>query len=145
MSTRTLTGACLCGKITYAIDLPATDPNPKVILCHCTTCKRYTGGGFSTNIVIPKPALRWTSTPPKVYLDPSTDSGNLLRRELCGECGCHLTSPPSTEVTAVKWGTLDEESRAQCQEFGGEIYCKRKDQWVGEIGREGALRVEGMM
>jgi hypothetical protein len=31
MATKTLTGACLCGKITYAIDLPATEPNPKVL------------------------------------------------------------------------------------------------------------------
>lgn len=30
MSTKTLNGSCLCGKITYEIDLPASEPNPKV-------------------------------------------------------------------------------------------------------------------
>ncbi|KAL2859529.1 Mss4-like protein [Aspergillus pseudodeflectus] len=144
MATKTLTGACLCGKITYAIDLPATEPNPKVVLCHCTSCKRYSGGGFSTNIMIPRESFRYTSGTPKVFLDPSTDSGNLLPREICGDCGCHFTSAmPDWPVVALKWGTLDEEHRAGT-ELLGEIYCKRKDAWLESLGRGDFLRAEGM-
>ncbi|KAL2823828.1 Mss4-like protein [Aspergillus cavernicola] len=149
MATKTLTGACLCGKITYAIDLPATEPTPKIILCHCTSCKRYTGGGFSTNIMIPKSSLRYTSaTSPKVFLDSATDSGYLLPREICGDCGCHFTSAPEGPNTALKWGTLDEEFRVGAEVLG-EIYCKRRDGWVDGIGKEGGgngqFRLEGGM
>ncbi|KAL4912859.1 Mss4-like protein [Aspergillus aurantiobrunneus] len=148
MSTRTLTGACLCGKITYAIDLPASEPNPKIAICHCTTCKRYTGSGFSANIMVPISSLRYTSaTKPAVFMDTSTDSGKPLPREICAACGCHFTSTPdggNAGVTALKWGTLDDECRAECQELAGEIYCKRRDEWVGELQREGLFRAEGM-
>lgn len=30
MASKSLTGACLCGKITYRVDLPADAPSPKV-------------------------------------------------------------------------------------------------------------------
>ncbi|KAL2867639.1 GFA family protein [Aspergillus lucknowensis] len=143
MATKTLTGACLCGKITYALDLPASEPNPKLVLCHCTSCKRYTGSGFSTNIMIPKSALRWTSGTPKVFLDSSADSGNALPREICGDCGSHFTSGPSGSPTiALKWGTLDDEYR-QGAELWGEIYCKRKDAWLESVGK-GEVRMAGM-
>ncbi|KAL4885724.1 Mss4-like protein [Aspergillus karnatakaensis] len=138
MSTKTLTGACLCGQITVAIDLPASEPNPKIILCHCTSCKKYTGSGFSANIMVPKSAIRWTGTPPKIFTDNSTDSGNALPREICGECGTHFTSGVVGEsVTAFKWGTLDQGSRDACGELGGEIYVKRRDGWVKDAGRGG--------
>ncbi|KAL4864424.1 hypothetical protein BDV12DRAFT_201117 [Aspergillus spectabilis] len=138
MTTKPLTGGCLCGQITYAIDLPASEPNPKIILCHCTSCKRYTGSGFSANIMVAKSAIRWTSGSPKVFIDQSTDSGKPLPREICGECGSHFTSGVvGEETTALKWGTLDGESRERCSELGGEIYVKRKDGWVAPAGRGG--------
>ncbi|KAI9367303.1 Mss4-like protein [Aspergillus egyptiacus] len=144
MATKTLTGACLCGKITYAVDLPATEPTPKIVLCHCTSCKRYTGGAFSTNVMIPKSALRYTSGTPKVFMDPTPDSGNTLPREICGDCGCHFTSGVTdSPVTALKWGTLDDEFR-QGSEFLGEIYTKRRDGWLEKLGNGELWKEEGM-
>ncbi|KAL4946557.1 hypothetical protein BDV06DRAFT_182400, partial [Aspergillus oleicola] len=37
MATKTLNGSCLCGKVTYALDLPASEPNPKVLPPHLPT------------------------------------------------------------------------------------------------------------
>ncbi|KAL4804716.1 Mss4-like protein [Aspergillus unguis] len=148
MASNTLNGACLCGTITYKIDIPASEPTPKIAICHCTSCKKYTGGPFSTNLIIPQSWITYTSGKPKVMSDKSTDSGNPLPREFCGDCGCHFTSSPDAAPwTALKWGTLDEESRKKTSELGGEIYCKRKDGWVDELagGVKGGFREEAGM
>ncbi|KKK25241.1 hypothetical protein ARAM_003180 [Aspergillus rambellii] len=144
MAQKTLTGACLCGKITYTIDLPATELNPKVIICHCTSCKRYTGSGFSTNIIVPKSSLRYTSGIPKVFLDPTPDRGGECPRHFCGDCGSHFTSSPqdTPEMYAVKSGTLDEEHRKACGELALEIYCKRRDIWVDSMADEQVRRLQ---
>ncbi|KAL4924854.1 GFA family protein [Aspergillus undulatus] len=146
MATKTLTGACLCGKITYAIDLPSSEPNPKVTVCHCISCKRYTGSAFSTNIMVPVSALKYTSsTQPTVFMDNSADSGKPLPRAICANCATHFTSTPGDGTyTFLKWGTLDDEGRQACSEVGGEIYCKRRDDWVVKLGNEVWSRAEGM-
>ncbi|PKY01149.1 hypothetical protein P168DRAFT_59343 [Aspergillus campestris IBT 28561] len=143
MAQRTLTGRCLCEKVTYQVDLPATEPEPKVILCHCTSCKRYTGSSFSSNLVLPQPSMTYTQGAPKIHLCPS-DRELPVRREFCGDCGTPLTSQPgdNQSIIIVKWGTLDDEHREWCGTLGAEIYCKRRDEWVGEIGS--VRGVEGM-
>ncbi|BDD59990.1 hypothetical protein MPDQ_002274 [Monascus purpureus] len=144
MSQKSYTGSCLCGDIKYRIDLPSAEP-PKVFLCHCTTCKRYTSSGFSANIIIPKPNCHYTKGSPKVYLGEN-DTGGIVRREFCGNCGASLLSKPSDDrgVIFVKSGTLDGEFREECRELGGEIYYHRKDGWVDGMKEEGVLRINGM-
>ncbi|KAL5355521.1 Mss4-like protein [Aspergillus floccosus] len=136
MADQTLTGACLCRNITYRIDLPASEPTPKVILCHCTSCKRYTGSGFSANIAVPVSALTYTTGTPKVYLDAS-DRGPQVRREFCGDCGAPLSSQMGDvpHIIIMKSGTLDDEHRASC-ELGMEIFCSSKDAWVDGMKEE---------
>ncbi|OJJ54587.1 hypothetical protein ASPSYDRAFT_93505 [Aspergillus sydowii CBS 593.65] len=149
MSTKTLNGSCLCGKITYEIDLPASEPNPKIAVCHCISCKKYTGSAFSSNLMLTPSMIRYTSsTKPSIFTDKSADSGKPLARALCSECGSHFTSSPEDAPwTALKWGTLDDAARAQCAELGGEIYCKRRDGWVDSLAgdREGLFKAEAMM
>jgi hypothetical protein len=82
-------------------------------------------------------------------MDLSTDSGNPLPRTFCGDCGCHFTSSPTgADWAALKWGTLDEESRKNCGELGGEIYCKRRDSWLENLAEgkgEGVFKKEAGM
>ena len=45
-----ITGACHCGKITYEAEIdPAT-----VSACHCTDCKRVSGGAFGVFLHVPR-------------------------------------------------------------------------------------------
>ncbi|KAL4894900.1 Mss4-like protein [Aspergillus ambiguus] len=143
MGDQTLSGACLCRNIAYSIDLPASEPTPKVVLCHCTSCKRYTGSGFSSNIIVPFSALKYTAGTPKLYFDPS-DRGPKVRREFCGDCGTPLSSQPADtpHIIIMKSGTLDDEHREKCGKLGMEIFCGRKDRWVDEIQEESVQRLE---
>ncbi|KAF7630681.1 hypothetical protein AFLA_011302 [Aspergillus flavus NRRL3357] len=139
MASKSLTGACLCGKITYRVDLPADAPSPKlfitkVALCHCEDCKRNTGAPFSSNLIVPKPALTYTAGTPKIYAHPSGSLGNELQRHFCGDCGSPLNTQPGGRGTVtVKTGTLDAESRGDLG-LALEIFCKRREQWVDQIG-----------
>ncbi|RAH63265.1 DUF636 domain protein [Aspergillus piperis CBS 112811] len=146
MAQNNLTGACLCRNITYRITLPDPETYPKLIICHCTHCKRYTGSSFSANIIIPQASFEYTKGTPKLYTD-SSKRGVQVLREFCPDCGTPFTSRSSDdeEVVAVKSGTLDEEYRVKCSELEMEIYYHRKDGWVDGLGGEEVKRVDGSM
>ncbi|RAK76896.1 GFA family protein [Aspergillus fijiensis CBS 313.89] len=135
-TTTPLTGGCLCQKITYRVDLPPTEPAPKIILCHCTSCKRYTGSAFSSNLIVPAAALVFTTDTPKLYLGHS-DRGPPVRRQFCADCGTPFTSQPgdNDEIIILKTGTLDEASRVRCGEVGLAIWGRSKEAWLDQIGR----------
>ncbi|KAJ6186254.1 hypothetical protein N7519_007555 [Penicillium mononematosum] len=143
MAPNCLTGACLCKNIVYRIMLP-TESFPKVIICHCTNCKRYTGSSFSANIIVPKSSLEYTKGTPKMYLDHG-DRGGQVMREFCPDCGTPFTSSSDDQEVAVKSGTLDEGHRLNCAELAAEIYYHRKDKWVDDMGNEDVRRINGSM
>ncbi|CAI7677768.1 unnamed protein product [Penicillium pancosmium] len=146
MPQNCLTGACLCRSIAYNIVLPTSDSFPKVIICHCTNCKRYTGSSFSSNIIVPQSSLKYIKGSPKLYSDHSNKGGQVLR-EFCPDCGTPFTSRSNDdkEFIAVKSGTLDEEHRLNCAKLATEIYYHRKDIWVDEMGNEDVQRINGSM
>ena len=45
MASKTLTGSCLCGGVTYT----ATGEVTRVYHCHCSRCRKATGTGHATN------------------------------------------------------------------------------------------------
>ncbi|KAB8067123.1 Mss4-like protein [Aspergillus leporis] len=162
MTDKTFRGSCSCQKISYQVDLPTgapapkapvliSSPNPpqqrgtpeiesklvdlsmKIAVCHCNNCKRTTGSAFSSNFIVPKSTFTYTAGTPKVYRD-SGDTGTEIQMHFCGDCGTTVTSQtPGKENVVIKAGTLDEESRRHL-DLGVEIYGKRKDQWVRQLG-----------
>ncbi|KAJ5953513.1 hypothetical protein N7454_000409 [Penicillium verhagenii] len=146
MAQTYLTGACLCKNIVYRVVLPAPESYPDLIICHCTNCKRYTGAGFSTNIIVPSSDFQYTKGSPKLYLD-NDNKGGKVRREFCPDCGTPFTSQSENDMRAiaVKSGTLDEQHRIKCTKLAAEIYHHRKDGWVANIGTKDVRRIDGSM
>ncbi|KAJ5726311.1 uncharacterized protein N7483_007668 [Penicillium malachiteum] len=141
-----LSGACLCKNITYRVVLHTPESYPDLIICHCTNCKRYTGAGFSTNIIVPSSDFQYTKGLPKLYLDIGNKEGQVLR-EFCPDCGTPFTSQSKSDMqmVAVKSGTLDDEHRIKCTKLAAEIYHHRKDGWVTSIGTEDVQKINGSM
>ncbi|KAL1961565.1 hypothetical protein VTN77DRAFT_1602 [Rasamsonia byssochlamydoides] len=134
--SQSYSGGCLCGKIKYRIDLPADAPDPKILVCHCISCKAYTGSAFSTNITVPEAHLKFTTGEPELFLDPSSDCGMPVRRQFCRDCGSPLTSKTTggpADMIVMKWGTLDNTARRKLQDLSMEIYCRRKDRWLEQL------------
>ena len=88
MSSKTLRGSCLCGKVTYKVDLP--DP-PDVNFCYCSHCRKSSASLFDAYVIIPKTAM--TIEKGQELLTTHSikgDSGDPVKRIFCKECGTRL-------------------------------------------------------
>jgi hypothetical protein len=101
-----LTGGCLCGAIRYTVAAPITE----LRVCHCRDCQKSTGTGGSVNAMLKSADFRITQGTPKRYT-MTADSGRVLHRFFCGECGTTLLSRRelTPENTSLRIGTLDAE------------------------------------
>lgn len=64
------------------------------LTCHCTSCKRRSGGVASYAFVVPKQHAQFTPAfdgnqagVHKVFEDRDTGSGKPMQRTMCAECG----------------------------------------------------------
>ena len=103
MSGHTHTGQCLCGAVSYKI---STDP-VMVGHCCCKDCQRSTGAAHMTAAMFPLSSFEIAGEL-KEHVKMA-DSGNVITRHFCPECGGRLFADNSgTEGTrAVMVGSLD--------------------------------------
>lgn len=99
------TGGCHCGRLRYQFSGPLRD----IAHCHCSICRRVSGGLVTTWITLPAQAFKWLEGVPARY-----DSSASCARYFCADCGAHLAlvthlSPDSIDVTIA---TLDHPERA---------------------------------
>ncbi|KIX97589.1 uncharacterized protein Z520_06366 [Fonsecaea multimorphosa CBS 102226] len=147
--TESLTGSCLCGAWRYTV----LNQPLKSIICHCISCKKWTGASFMPNVMFPSSALDMKpdeeiSPPPQMttYPDKSSDSGRTVHRRFCASCGSPLycSSPDFPGMISLATGTIDgrlgeskaehailtEEERLKGLAPEIEFYCKRAAPWV---------------
>ncbi|MCR4507737.1 GFA family protein [Pseudomonas sp. 32.2.56] len=98
-------GGCLCGGLRYEFTAPLQD----IAHCHCSTCRRSSGGIVTTWISVPLTSFRWLAGTPREYASSAT-----CTRSFCPTCGAQLTlfttlSPHSLDITIA---TLDEPALA---------------------------------
>ena len=99
-----VTGSCLCGAIRFAIEVPVKE----LRACHCRNCQKASGAAGSVNAVVPSASFRLTQGKPKRY-SARADSGRLLHRHFCAECGSPIYSQRDTtpETVVVRAGLFD--------------------------------------
>ena len=76
--TQTYQGGCHCGALRYSFTAPLDD----VAHCHCSICRRTTGGTLVTWATIPRSAFGWLQGSPACY---HSSPGN--HRYFCAQCG----------------------------------------------------------
>ena len=57
MSELTLSGSCLCGSVQYEV----TGDDAKFYHCHCERCRKASGTGHMSNIIVRTDAVRFTA------------------------------------------------------------------------------------
>lgn len=72
-------GQCLCGAIHLTLSLD----NASVSACHCSMCRKWSGGPLM--VVHSAQPLCFSGAQPTVY-----DSSGWAQRGFCGTCGTHL-------------------------------------------------------
>ena len=118
-----IAGGCLCGKVRYS-----AEAEPAFVgVCHCKNCQKHSGAAFATVVAIPRPALSLQGSP-RVY-DDRGDSGKILHRHFCGDCGSSLFDEAELMpgIAMICAGTLDD---SEGVEPAAEIYCDSAQKWV---------------
>jgi hypothetical protein len=77
----TMTGGCQCGRVRYAVPIE----DDEAYLCHCTMCRRATGGVSIAFRNVPVRSVTWTATAPDWY-----QSSPIAHRPFCAQCGTPL-------------------------------------------------------
>ncbi len=80
-------GKCLCGSIEVTVQSEPSD----IIVCHCTSCQKATGGTASYNIIVPDSESEISKGTTKVFKEIA-DSGSNLERHFCDGCGSPIYS-----------------------------------------------------
>lgn len=79
-----LEGGCLCGDVRYTTDAdPVFSGN-----CHCTDCQRASGGPYAPVMMFPLGTVNITGS--AKYFASKGDSGNVIERGFCQNCGSQL-------------------------------------------------------
>ncbi len=99
-----LNGSCLCGAVRFSVAQPVKE----LRACHCRSCQKASGAGGSVNAVVPGSAFRLTKGTPKRF-SARADSGRLLHRYFCGDCGSPVYSQRDTtpQTVVVRAGLFD--------------------------------------
>ncbi|WP_434708903.1 GFA family protein [Pseudomonas sp. R1-1] len=101
-------GGCHCGHIRYQFSGALHD----IAHCHCSICRKVSGGIVTTWITMPRASFQWLAAEPASY--QSSDSCN---RFFCSNCGAQLAlvtscSQNSIDVTIA---TLDQPELAPAE------------------------------
>jgi hypothetical protein len=104
-----ITGGCLCKAVRYRI----TAAPIVTRVCWCRLCQYIGAGSATVNTCFPSSALKLTGTI-RDYRSIS-DSGNVMHRRFCPECGVHLLSEAESRphLVFVRTGTLDDPNLAE--------------------------------
>ena len=100
-----LRGSCLCGAVSYQVQLPFT----KFVNCHCSRCRKATGSAHAANAYVLPGAFRWTGGE-KLVTRFDLPQARSFATSFCARCGSplpHLTR--SGREIVIPAGSFDEE------------------------------------
>lgn len=121
----TVTGACLCGAVRFAAQMPTLFCGH----CHCTMCQRNHGAGYVTWFAVPRAQLQVEAGESELKRHASSDHGT---RSFCRRCGsslfCESTRHPEKidVVLANMEGEIDRPPQVH-------VYFDDRAPWV-EVG-----------
>ena len=81
------TGGCLCNEIRISF---ARTSALSAHHCHCNDCKKCTGSGKATIVLVPESALKIQGT--LKYYTVKGSAGSQVTRGFCPQCGSPLIS-----------------------------------------------------
>jgi hypothetical protein len=114
------TGGCHCGSLRYQFEAPLDD----IAHCHCSICRRTSGGTVVSWVTVPLSNFHWLAGSPTTY-----DSGPTCVRYFCNNCGAHVAlftrnSPEGIDVTIA---TLDHPEQAPASRH---IWIENRLPWL---------------
>lgn len=121
------TGGCLCGKVRYA----CTAEPVMAGHCHCEDCRRSSGTGHCSHLMVPEAAV--TITGQTTAYERAADSGSRITRHFCPVCGAAVFSrnPAMAGMIALRASSLDDLEVFKPQMH---VYASRAASWDKPAG-----------
>lgn len=104
MSDSTVHGSCLCG----AVNFEARAPFMRMVHCHCSRCRKSSGTGHATNLVVAPAQFRWLSGEAFIsrYKLPTAKT---YGKWFCSQCGSPVPRLTRNDtIFVIPAGALDE-------------------------------------
>jgi hypothetical protein len=120
--TTGFSGGCLCGAVRFTCTAA-----PQVVgHCHCVDCRKSSGTGHCTHLVVPAAAFAVTGA--VTFYDRAADSGNMVSRGFCGTCGSPIysTNAAMPDVVFPRASVLDDPDTVQPQMI---VFASRAPSW----------------
>lgn len=103
MSETTLSGGCLCGAVRY----DATGEPVRFYHCHCSRCRKASGTGHATNLMLCPGRVAWTGGEDRLVRYKLPDAERFATC-FCANCGSPLPRVvPDMELVVIPAGSLD--------------------------------------
>jgi hypothetical protein len=98
-----LHGGCLCGAVSYEV----SPPFQRMIHCHCSRCRKGTGTGHATNLIVEPAQLKWLSGEDAIarYELPTAKT---FGKWFCSRCGSPVPRHSRSGKMVIPAGSLDE-------------------------------------
>jgi hypothetical protein len=128
-----LHGTCLCGGVKLEIEA-----EPRALrVCHCTSCKKLSGGGSTVNFFVPPSAI--TILEGRELLESFIPEGGSAKT-FCRTCGTNLFGGgwPDSERCSVRVTTIEDPIDAKA---GVHIYVRSVAPWES-LPDDGAERYQ---
>ena len=99
-----ITGGCLCGAVRYESKTPPITAR----VCWCRLCQKIGAGGPTVNVAFA--TAGFTVTGALSDYSSTADSGSIMHRRFCPQCGSHLFSEAESRphLVVVRVGSLDD-------------------------------------
>lgn len=122
MSKQNFKGSCLCGAVSYEITADVLH----FLHCHCSRCRKATGTGHASNLIVKPDAVTWHSGEDLIryYKVPEAER---FANCFCGQCGSRLPRvAPDGSMAVIPAGSLDHDLDLQPE---GRIFQGSRMTW----------------
>jgi len=123
MTQATVRGSCLCGAVQYQV----TGDTKRFYHCHCTRCRKATGTGHASNLVMsPLSSITWLKGEDQLarYKVPEAER---FYNCFCQKCGAPMPRVvPELDAVLIPAGSLDTEPPVAPQ---GRIFWDSRAGW----------------
>ena len=125
MTEMTLKGSCLCGAVQYEV----TGEPLRFLHCHCERCRKASGTGHATNLILKTGAFEWKSGEDRIvrYKVPEAKRFGTV---FCSTCGGPLPRVGS-EMVVIPAGSLDTVPEIAPE---GRIFWESRVEWSCSAG-----------
>lgn len=114
-------GGCLCGAVRYQCTEESGGGH-----CHCIDCRKTSGTGHGSHMIVPEAAFSLTGE--LAFYEKAADSGNMISRAFCPDCGSPIysTNAGMPGVVFVRASSLDDPEMFKPQMV---VYTDRAASW----------------